>query len=476
MPTARSFAGTVRAPEFPPLEWLNTDRPLSLADLKGKVVLLDFWTYGCINCMHIIPDLKRLEEKYGDALVVIGVHSAKFRNEGETDNLRQIILRYELEHPVANDRDFLVWRAYGVRAWPTLVLIDPEGRVVGKHAGEQVFEPFDRAIGGLIREFEADGAIDRRPLGLALEQSGLPETALSYPGKLLVDAGERRLFIADSNHHRIVVANLDTLRVEQVIGGPEPGFVDGEPAHARFRHPQGMALGPDGRRLYVADTENHAIRLIDLGMESVTTVVGTGRQSREYPGRGGRAPTVDLNSPWDLELIWPFLYVAMAGSHQLWLLSLESGMIEPWVGSGREGIDDGPAQEASLAQPSGLATDGEWLYFTDPEASAIRAASLHDGSVRTLVGTGLFDFGDQDGRGPDARLQHALGIAYRPADGLLYVADTYNDKLKTVDPAGAQVRTLLGEGRGWRDGDSAPVLRARGPGRGRRLALCGRHQ
>lgn len=451
MASPRSYAGTVRAPDFPPLEWLNTERPLSLSDLKGKVVLLDFWTYGCINCMHIIPDLKRLEEKYDEELVVIGVHSAKFRNEGNTQSLRQIVLRYELEHPVVNDRDFLVWRAYGARAWPTLVLLDPDGRIVGRHAGENIFEPFDHVIGGLIAEFDAQGGIDRRPLALRLEGEGLPETALSFPGKVLADAAGRRLFVADSNHHRIIIIDLDTYRVERVIGGPQSGFADGEYGEARFHHPQGMVLGRSGSRLFVADTGNHAIRSVDLAAERVTILAGTGEQSHDYPGRGGRIPHVELNSPWDVETAEDHLYIAMAGSHQIWRLDVDQGTLGPWVGSGAEGIDDGPAAQATLAQPSGLTTDGTWLYFADAEASAIRAASLDTGRVRTIVGTGLFDFGDEDGVGGTARLQHALGLVFRPADGLLYVADTYNSKLKTVHPNTGEVRTLLGGDHGWRD-------------------------
>jgi thiol-disulfide isomerase/thioredoxin len=116
----------VRAPEFPAgMQWLNTATPLRLADLRGKIVLLDFWTYCCINCMHIIPELTALERKYPNELVVIGVHSAKFHNEGDSENIRQAILRYEIQHPVVNDRDFRIWRSYAVRAWPTLMVIKP---------------------------------------------------------------------------------------------------------------------------------------------------------------------------------------------------------------------------------------------------------------------------------------------------------------------------------------------------------------
>jgi sugar lactone lactonase YvrE len=404
--------------------------------------------------MHVIPSLKRLEAKYADELVVIGVHSAKFENEGDTDNLRQVILRYELEHPVVNDKDFIVWRTYGVHAWPTLVIIDPAGNVVGKQSGEKIYDLFDQVIGSLVAEFDAKGQIDRRPLGLKLEREGLPETVLSFPGKVLADADGNRLFVADSNHNRIVVADLETYEVQQVIGGLDEGFVNGDFASARFYRPQGMVLSADGRTLYVADTENHAIRAVDLVGGSVETIAGIGQQTRTYPGREGLGVEVALNSPWALELIGDTLYVAMAGSHQLWRMDLSTGIIGPWAGSGREGIDDGPLSQASLAQPSGLATDGERVYFADSEASAVRAADLDaGGSVSTIVGTGLFDFGDVDGEGDQVRLQHALGLVYNPDDGLLYVADTYNSKIKTVDPASRQARTFAGgDDHGWRDG------------------------
>ena len=452
--TGQSYAGTVRAPEFPPLDWLNTDRPLRMADLRGKVVVLDFWTYGCINCQHVIPELKRLEAKYASELVVIGVHSAKFEHERDTDNIRQIVLRYELEHPVANDRDSVVWDAYAVRAWPTLVVVDPAGRIVGQRSGEGIYETFDEVIGSLVAKFDAQNQIDRTPLGLKLEREAHPETDLSFPGKVLADAPGRRLFIADSNHNRIVVADLDTYQVQQVIGGLESGFADGDLAAARFYHPQGMALSADGRVLYVADTENHAIRAVDLVEGTVETVAGTGQQTRSYPGGGGPGTAVALNSPWDLERLGGDLYVAMAGSHQLWRMDLSSGIIAPWAGSGREGISGGPLATATLAQPSGLATDGEWIYFADSESSAVRAASLEaGGKVRRIVGTGLFDSGDVDGAGDQVRLQHPLGVAYNPVDGLLYVADTYNGKIKTLDPETRRAQMLPGgEEHGWRDG------------------------
>jgi DNA-binding beta-propeller fold protein YncE len=452
----RSFAGTVPAPEFPAgLDWLNTDRPLTLEQLKGKVVVLDFWTYGCINCMHVIPDLKRLEEEYPNELVVIGVHSAKFENEGDTDNIRQVILRYELEHPVVNDHQFEVWRTWGAQAWPTLVLIDPAGNVVGGHSGEGIYPLFKPVIESLVQEFDANGILDRTPLDLKLEKEGLPETVLSFPGKVLADGAGGRLFIADTNHNRVVVAELNSGEVLSVIGAGEYGFEDGDFGTAAFAHPQGMTLSPDGKTLYVADTENHAIRRVDLEAEKVSTLAGTGLQSRQYPPIGGQAPDIALNSVWDLELDGQRLYIAMAGTHQLWVMDLESGFIGPFAGNAREGTQDGLLAEAELAQPSGLSLDGQGrLYFTDPEASTIRWAEIGttDAQVGTLVGSGasLFDFGDVDGVGNQARLQHALGVVYY--EGTVYVADTYNSKIKRVDPESREIETLLGSEHGWRDG------------------------
>ncbi len=449
-----SFAGDTPAPPFPSdVEWLNTARPLPLEQLRGKVVLLDFWTYGCINCMHIIPDLKRLEEKYPNELVVIGVHSAKFANERESENIRQIILRYELEHPVINDQNFEVWERYGAQAWPTLVLIDPAGNVVGSHSGEGIFEPFDRVIGGLVEEFDAQGALDRTPLPLKLEREGLPETVLSFPGKVLADSASNRLFIADTNHNRIVVADLSSGQVQALIGAGEGGFADGTFRTAQFFHPQGLALDAAGTTLYVADTGNHALRRVELGAGTVETIAGTGEQPRRYPGESGLGPEVALNSPWDVTVVGDELFVAMAGSHQLWVMTLSSGLIGPWVGSGREALINGVPPYAALNQPSGLTYDPatERLYFADSEASAIRYATLGDPpDVGTLVGTGLFDFGDQDGVGAEARLQHPLGVVAH--EGLIYVADTYNSKIKIVDPATREARTLAGDGAGWRDG------------------------
>lgn len=404
----------------------------------------------------MLPQLRQLERKYARELVVIGVHSAKFMAEKATENLREAILRYDIAHPVINDADFLVWQTYGVNAWPTFFFISPAGKVIGKHAGELPPEPIDRILTEMVREYDASGLIDRRPLAFAREQ--LPDTPLRFPGKVAVDAANERLIVADSGHHRLVLASLDGV-VQQVAGSGAPGLHDGPLATATFNAPQGIAVAPDGDVLYVADTENHAIRRVDLVAGTVETLAGTGEQARRYllagPGR-----EVELNSPWDLARAGDTLYIAMAGFHQVWSLDLAGPdcTVAPYAGSGRENIVDGLLSEAQLAQPSGITTDGERLYSADSETSAVRAIDLDPGGgqVHTLVGVGLFDFGDADGVGDAVRLQHPLGVcAY---EGTLYIADTYNHKIKQLDPRGRAVTTIAGSEPGHADG---PALQAR---------------
>lgn len=433
----------VRAPEFPAnLTWLNSGKSFSLQELHGKVVLLDFWTYCCINCMHILPKLKTLEDKYGNALVVIGVHSAKFKDEGESENIRKAILRYEIAHPVVNDREFKVWQSFGVNAWPSMVLIDPEGYVIATQSGESAPDILDPLIAETIDEFEKSGKLNRKSLNLVAEKESMPSSILSFPGKVLVHQNGKKLFISDSNHNRILILNLSDGRIIDVIGNGNQGTADGSFEKSEFNHPQGMAL--NGDILYIADTENHMIRAADLKNRKVTAIAGTGMQAA-YSGRGGNPLKTDLNSPWDLEFVRGNLYIAMAGPHQLWKFDFKNKVIDVYAGSGREDIIDGPLKKAALAQPSGLTTDGERLYFADSEVSAVRWADLNpEGSVGTIVDEGLFEFGDKDGYGGNVRLQHPLGVVYH--DGYLYVADTYNNKIKKIDPEYRKSHTFAGTG------------------------------
>jgi DNA-binding beta-propeller fold protein YncE len=441
----------VRAPEITGGRgWLNTDKPLTIAALKGKVVLLDFWTYGCINCIHIIPDLKRLEHKYANQLVVIGVHSAKFENEKDTENIRRIILRYELEHPVYNDADYKVWQSYGVRAWPTQVLIDPAGYVIGAVSGEGNYDLIDQVVAKAVNEFRKRGELNEEPLKLTLERAKVGDLPLAFPGKVLADAKNDRLFIADSNHNRLVITKLDGTLLE-TIGTGARGATDGGFDKASFYRPQGMAL--DGEELYVADTENHLIRKVDLKTKTVQTVAGTGEQARDY-FRRGPARTIALSSPWDLQLVERVLYITMAGTHQIWKLDLDKQEVSTFAGSGREARQDGPLLDAGFAQPSGIASDGSKLYIADSESNIIRAIAQDDGGVKTIAGGDLFDFGDVDGTGDRVRLQHPLGVV--AIDDKILIADTYNHKIKQLDPKTRTVKSFLGTGKPGQSDGSLP--------------------
>ena len=459
-----SYAGNPNypAPTFPyGLDWLNVPAPLNWSDLRGKIVILDFWTYGCINCIHMIPVLERLEQKYPDELVVIGVHSAKFDNEGKTENIRQIVQRYEVHHPVINDHDFQVWgqwRPYGVNAWPTFAAIDPRGNILAVQSGEIPYEAFVNVLDGMVAYFDSTGELDREPLQLALESERLATTALAFPGKVLADESGGRLFISDSNNNRIVIADLASHEVLEVIGSGERGLVNGDFAGSRFNKPQGMTLVDE--LLYVADVNNHAIRAIDLRAGSVSTVAGTGAQSRVWPPAGGPALETPLSSPWDVEAGQDdTLYIAMAGRHQLWSLELDTGVVGPLVGSAREGLLDGPFRAAELAQPSGLHFEDGQLYFADSESSSIRVADTLTGTVRTLAGptdNNLFIYGDVEGVVGESRLQHALGVT---SDGMggLYVADTYNSRIRHLNPQDTLLGNRFGLGGtgGYRDGDAS---------------------
>ena len=382
--------------------------------------------------------MRELEQRFPDEVVVVGVHSGKYTAERVTSRILEATWRLDAVHPVVNDRQFRTWRAYAVRAWPTLVVIDPSGYVVGQHAGEFTADAVAEVVRELIARAEDDGTLDRAPKYLPPTPAPSTPGVLRYPGKVAVQG--HRLAIADSGHHRVLVGTLDAgrrmLRVTQVIGRGAPGLVDGSAAEAAFTNPQGLAL--DGDVLFVADAGNHAVRRVELETGTVRTLAGTGRRMRTQADRDAGA----MASPWDLVCVDGMLHVAMAGTHQLWSVNARSGAAVVHAGRGGEDIADAALREALLAQPMGIATHGDRLWFADAETSAVRWADLTpDGNVGTVVGTGLFDFGDQDGTGDDVRLQHPQGIAVHPADGRLLVSDSYNDALKWVDPATRAVTT-----------------------------------
>ena len=460
------FEGELVPPEFPVgLDWINVDNPLTMQGLLGKIVIFDFWTYGCINCLHVIPVLEQVEKKFADEVVVIGVHSAKFENEGQTENLRQIVQRYGIHHPVINDKDFAVWKGYGARAWPTIAIVNPRGNWLIRQSGEIPFETFDTYLSGMISYFDSldEDIIDRTPLELALEGAGDPGTALLYPGKVLADERGDRLFIADSSHNRIVIADLGSREVLDIIGASGRGLNDGDFDSATFDKPQGMALAGD--LLYIADVNNHVIRVADLAARTVSTIAGNGIMGRQRIPFGVPVPDplgVSLRSPWDLEFDDEGrLHVAMAGTHQLYIYEPDSDQLYPSVGNGREAnLNDVSLAASELAQPSGLYYAGEGkLYFADSESSTIRLADFAADLVTVVSGTTenhLFRFGDVDGELGVNLLQHALDVQGAP-NGDLYIADTYNSRIKVIRAGETATHTAFGRGElgGYADGDAS---------------------
>ncbi|MBT1182492.1 redoxin domain-containing protein [Streptomyces sp. CJ_13] len=428
----------VRAPELiGEGGWLNTGgKDLTLADLRGRIVILDFWTFCCINCLHVLDELRELEEKHRDTVVIIGVHSPKFVHEAEHAAVVDAVERYEVHHPVLDDPKLATWKQYAVRAWPTLVVIDPEGYIVAQHAGEGHAHALARLVAELEAEHETKGTL-RRGDGPYVAPEAVA-TDLRFPGKaLLLPSGN--FLVSDSTRHQLVELAADAESVVRRVGSGERGF--GPDA---FSEPQGLALLPDGS-VVVADTVNHALRRFDPATGSVETVAGTGRQWWQGSPTSGPALEVDLSSPWDVAWWQGKVWIAMAGVHQLWTWDPKTRTVEVAAGTTNEGLVDGPAAEAWFAQPSGLAATEDRLWVADPETSALRyLEAAPDGEgylVTSAVGTGLFDFGHRDGDAGQALLQHPLGVTALP-DGSVAVCDTYNHALRRFDPATGQVTTL----------------------------------
>ncbi len=416
---------------FPPhAAWYNVSRPLTWKDLEGRAVLLDFFTPGCINCIHMLPVERSLKQQFGDRLVIIGVDSPKFAASATTKGLVAFITRYRVHDPILLDSATRLWDAYDIPAWPTFVLVGPDGKVRGRYIGEQTTEGLAAPIRRVLANAPRASQLKPLPM-LMLAGEGGP---LDAPGGITVSSS--RVAIADTAHDRIVLTNHKG-RVTAVIGNGCSGDRDGDYAQAEFDRPHGLAFR-DGK-LYVADTGSQRIRVIDLDAQVVSTLAGSG-QRRFITTGNYAAESADLNSPWDVAWAGNRLYVAMAGDHQIWRYDPRSRRIGPWAGSGREGLSDGETTSAEFAQTSGLTVHDDTLYAADPESSSIRAIDLATDRVRTLVGKGLFDFGFKDGPVGSALLQHAEGIAWLGHS--VYIADTFNDAVRRLDLRDHTVTTM----------------------------------
>ena len=432
----------VNAPEFPAdVQWLNVAEPLSLKVLRGRYVLLDFWTYACINCMHVVPDLEKLEHEFSSKLTVIGVHSAKFKNEKDSKQIAKAIERFGIHHPVVNDSEFSIWESYAVKAWPTVVLIDPNGKIILTRSGEGVYDAVHPVLSKVINtEIKKS----------TKELTTLAPEQLRFPGKLIID--DSRLYISDSGRNRVVVTDLNG-RILEIIGSDEAGNQNGKFTETRFNEPLGLAV--KGQSLFIADRKNHQIRVCNLELKQCEVLVGSGKQGKEF-NLSGRGEQLDLNSPWDLLVDGDFLYVAMAGFHQIWRIDLNSKYAEVFSGTGAEAITDGPRKDlvngGTHAQPSGITGTKERFFVADSESSSIR--EIKGDRLSTVIGTGLFDFGDRDGKFSSAKLQHPLAVLL---DGeSVFVADTFNSKIKRIDLVTKEIETFSGGiAAGYADGKQA---------------------
>jgi hypothetical protein len=422
------------APEFPAdLGWVNVSKPPRIADQRGRVVLLWFWTYDAVNCWNVVPDLRQLEDRYHDGLAVIGLHCPKYTQQRSDEPLLRAVNRLRLRHAVANDAGFRVWQAYGIEAWPSVALVDAEGRLAGVFSGEGRREEIEAAITRLLDEAAARDLRVYEPTPPALRPE--PRHALAFPGRVLAE--DKLLYVADSGHHRILECNHEG-RVLRRFGSGNAGYSDGTAVQACFNDPQGLARWGDA--LYVADAGNHAVRRIKLGDGAVDTVLGTGRPGRSRP-HGEESERTLLNTPLDLAVLGDDLYVAVAGQHQIWKLDLIVHEVSVFAGSGELGLVDGVAEKAAFAQPSALAVAGRQLVVADAAASALRFVGLDDGQVDTALGSGLYEFGDAGGVRADVRLQNPLGVA-TDMRGTIYIADSYNHSIKLMNRKSGATRPL----------------------------------
>ncbi|MFJ2619500.1 NHL domain-containing thioredoxin family protein [Glutamicibacter sp. NPDC087344] len=448
----------VRASELLGRNWLNTGgKQLDLEALRGKIVLLDFWTFCCINCLHVLDELRPLEEQYSDVLVTVGVHSPKFEHEADPEALAAAVERYEIHHPVLDDPELVTWQAYGARAWPTLVVLDPEGYIVAHLSGEGHAQGLGSLIDELIAEHEAKGTLHRGDGPYVAPEAR--EGDLRFPGKAIA-LPNGNFLVGDSGHHRLVELSAD-LQLVRTIGAGVKGYADGDAGTAQFNELQGLTALPAplaaelGYDVIVADTVNHRLRSVNLSTGIVGTLAGNGVQrlldadtarSAQQPTQlGTDALNISLSSPWDV-LYHPSgqVLIAMAGTHQIFAFDPRTGAVSVFAGSGLEGLADGEPSEAWFAQSSGLALAGEDVWVADSETSALRRIEIADGAavaVHTAIGTGLFDFGFRDGAAEQARLQHPLGVAVLP-DGSIAIADSYNGAVRRFDPSTATVSTL----------------------------------
>ncbi len=417
------------------LKFVNSDEVPNLADFRGKALLLNFFTGASVACEQQVQDIKQLEVKYQDGLVVLGIHTPKHAADADDEQVLKIANRWHLRHLVANDREWQLWRQLGIEVWPTAVLFDYDGKLVSVYQGEarraeieaRIQEILNKAQESDCRSYEP-GPASRRP-----EDRGI----LRFPTRLI--ASENYLYIADTGYNRVLEVTWDG-RVKRQFGSQNPGYWDARESEAGFRCPVGLALTRDW--LYIADTGNHMLRRARLLTGDVETLAGVGHWERPTSADYAQAKAAPMASPMDVVAHNERVYIAQAGIHQIWQYDPLRNVLISFSGSGREDVLDGNGLFAAHAQPSGLAMGPEALYVLDASSSALRSVRLYDAKVSTLVPGGLFSSGSTDGPAHSARMCHPTALHFDSARGVLWVADTLNNKLRVYSIAKGEMKSL----------------------------------
>lgn len=437
------------ASSIPQSHFINLEKPISKADLKDRVILLNFFTYDCTACIRVLPQIKELEKNLGNKLTVISIHSGKFDNQKDRNSIVKAVLRHDITHTVIDDSDLKIWNSFDVKSWPTLILIDPRGNIKKTYIGEKEAENLSDDVKKLVGKFRY--GLNRNALPILLEKNKIAKRVLNFPTKIeyaknftFKAHNAPAFFIANSGQNNILVASL-TGEIIMQIGAKQGGFRDGNFEEAAFNMPEGMLY--DSGKLYVADSGNHAIRVVDFKNQTVKTIAGTGHKGNAILGENLDATDVELASPTDIEFYPSAQKIAIAnsGTNQILQLDVAQHKISTLAGNGDEGIDDGKYPQNSLAQTADMAVFGGKLYFVDSESSSLRVLEK-DGAIKTLIGKGLFDFGFKNGKKNDALMQHPLGLTVD--DTGIYIVDSFNHAIRKYDVSSGELTTVLGGKKG----------------------------
>ncbi len=421
-------------------KWFNVERPLTVEDFKDRVILLDFWTYACVNCIQALPEIKKIEKEFGNKLLIIGIHSGKFDNEKDVAAIRKAIVKYDINYPVLHDPDLKIWNNFALKSWPTFIVINPHGNIEKIVVGEDNLGKIRKNIRKLASRFKYE--INRDPVPLALEKNNIIGNVLTFPTKIEYAANfsykTRKipvLFISNSGANSIIASSLTGETVLKIGSGKE-GFEDGSLGVASFSKPRGLLF--DGKKLYVADSGNNALRMVDFENGMVSTLVGSGKKGKIISDSYMEAKNVDLASPNDIAFFpnKDVIAIANTGSNQILGYNIDKKTIAVLAGNGAAGM-----AQNTLAEPSALAPYQDRLYFLDAASSSLRVLDKN-GSIKTLVGQGVNKFGNKNGDKEVALMQHPIGLMVD--DTGAYIADSFNHIIRKYSFSTNKISDLIG--------------------------------